>query len=291
MDISDEYVNNISSISGKESVINMDYSYLNKFFTRKALFDAVLSVNFDSNTYLNDVERNYQVLSESYRNEFFFKNVLFNKLVLGKYSLNTSAAFSEMVINNSKADFVLINHSNGTVFEIKTDLDNLDRLIYQINDYYTVFSEVYVVTSEKNYYPVYRLLKEVCPNVGIIVLNKRKYLSVRKKAIMDDSLLNYESIFKLLRKKEYETILLNQFKFLPETKPVYHFRACLTQFKKLDIGTAQKSTFQQLNNRNKMLDYGMLKKLPDSLRWLIYSGNFSIQQINEILIKLDREGG
>lgn len=107
---------------------------------------------------------------------------------------------------------------------------------------------------------------------------------------MDDSLLNYESIFKLLRKKEYETILLNQFKFLPETKPVYHFRACLTQFKKLDIGTAQKSTFQQLNNRNKMLDYGMLKKLPDSLRWLIYSGNFSIQQINEILIKLDREG-
>lgn len=183
MDISDEYVNNISSISGKESVINMDYSYLNKFFTRKALFDAVLSVNFDSNTYLNDVERNYQVLSESYRNEFFFKNVLFNKLVLGKYSLNTSAAFSEMVINNSKADFVLINHSNGTVFEIKTDLDNLDRLIYQINDYYTVFSEVYVVTSEKNYYPVYRLLKEVCPNVGIIVLNKRKYLSVRKRLL------------------------------------------------------------------------------------------------------------
>ncbi|WP_211237340.1 sce7726 family protein [Paenibacillus massiliensis] len=271
-------------------MIKVDYGYLNKFFTRKALVDAVFSSDFKPIIYLYEVEKNYQLLSDNYRNEFFFKNILFNKFILGKYSLNTSAAFSEVVINNSKADFVLINHSNGTVFEIKTDLDNLDRLIYQINDYYTVFNEVYVVTSEKNYYPVYKLLKDTCPNVGIIVLNKRKYLSVRKKANIDSSFLNHESIFKILRKKEYETILLNQFKFLPETKPVFHYKACLTQFKEIDISTAQKLAFQQLNNRNKSLDYGMLKNLPISLRWLIYSGNFSIQQLNEIYIRLNIEG-
>lgn len=91
---------------------------------------------------------------------------------MGKYSLSTTAALSEIVIESSKADLAIINHQKGTVYEIKTDLDNLDRLKYQLENYYNVFSEVYVVTSEKNYYPVYRYIKEFKSSVGIIVLTK-----------------------------------------------------------------------------------------------------------------------
>ncbi|MFC5530323.1 sce7726 family protein [Cohnella yongneupensis] len=260
---------------------------MNRFFTKKTLVETLYSKNFSSDSYLSELEKNYQTLNDEYRNEFYFKSILFNKLVLGKYSLNTSAAFSEIVIDNSKADFILINHHDGFVYEIKTDLDNLDRLIYQLNDYYKVFSTVYVVTTERNYYPVYKQLKELCPYVGIMVLTKRKHLSVRKKAIIDSRSLNHESLFKLLRKKEYETILLKKFGTLPVAKPVYYYRASLLQFRQIDVMEAQNLVFEQLNDRVETTEMGMLEKLPESIRWLVYSGKFSKQQLYEIFEKLN----
>ncbi|MBG9831980.1 sce7726 family protein [Bacillus mobilis] len=266
----------------------MNYMYLNRFFSRKYLIDMLSKEVFDAGLFNKELENNYKILNQHYRNEFFFKNTLFNKLVLGKYSVTTTSAFSEVVIGKSKADFVLINHSKGMVFEIKTDLDNLERLEHQLEDYYSAFSEVYVVTSEKNYYPVYKTLRGSNPSVGIIVLTDKGNLSVRKSAVENNSSLKYESLFKLLRKQEYEEILLAEFGCLPEVKPVQYFKTSLRWFKTLNLKDAQILVLNQLRKRKVVEDVKILKELPMSLRWIIYTGNFKPKEIRDIYNKLNQ---
>ncbi|MEK4508756.1 sce7726 family protein [Paenibacillus sp. FSL K6-2524] len=274
----------------KESKANVNHNYLNRFFTKKYLIDKIYSEEFVSDLFLQELEKNYKLLNSEYRNEFFYKSILFNKYIIGKYSLKTSTALSEIVIDNSKADFIVLNRSNGIVFEIKTELDNFDRLIYQLNDYYKVFSMVNVVASEKNYYPVYKLLKETNPNVGIIVLTKNKRLSVRKTPIRDDMALNHEALFKLLRKNEYEKIILYKFGFIPDVKPVHFFRTLLELFKQINIIEAQTLVFKELNKREKSGTIEIIKYLPESIRWLVYSGKYNEQTLHFICEKLNLRG-
>ncbi|WP_440960421.1 sce7726 family protein [Paenibacillus nitricinens] len=249
---------------------------------------TLFSENFSVNAFNEELEKNYTLLNQFYRNEYFYKSTLFNKLVLGKYSLNTTSAFSELTIGKSKADFVLINHKVGIVYEIKTDLDNLERLVYQLEDYTTAFSKVYVVTSEKNYYPVYKVTKESNLSVGIIVLTDDVRLSVKKEAVENDNNLNHEVLFKLLRKKEYEELLFSQFGCLPDVKPVQYFKISLQWFKALPIKEAQRLVLNQLRKRIVHYDVKILKGLPTPIRWLIYLSNIKHQElykIDEILKK------
>ncbi|WP_154663449.1 sce7726 family protein [Neobacillus dielmonensis] len=260
--------------------------YLNRFFSKKYLMTALFTDVFNTEEFNEEIKKNYNILTKDYRNEFFFKSTLFNKLVLGKYSLTTTSAFSEVVVGKSKADFVLINRNKGMVYEIKTDLDNLDRLVYQLGDYSSAFSEVYVVTSEKNYYPVYKVIKESNPSVGIIVLTNDVTLSVRKKAIENYSNLNHEILFKLLRKKEYEQILLLKFECLPDVKPVQYFKTSLQWFKTINIKEAQRLVFNQLRKRIDIEGIEILKGLPMPIRWLVYTSNFKYKELQEISDKL-----
>lgn len=270
-----------------ESVNRMNYMYINRFFSRKIFIESIFEDNFNSEVFKVEMANNYKALEKGYRNEFFFKNTLFNKLVLGKYSLNTTAAFSEIIIGNSKADFVIINQQIGKVYEIKTDLDNLDRLIYQLEDYYKVFQEVYVVTSEKNYYPVYKFIKEYKPTAGIIVLTDRITLSVRKQAIMSEGNLRHENLFKLLRKKEYEEILLKKFGRLPKVKPVEYFKVCLKWFMQLDINESQKLVFAQLKKRMDGENLKIIRDLPLPARWLVYTSNLTSKELDITYSKLN----
>ena len=120
---------------------------LNRIFTRNMLrhlidgkTDNVYSSVVRRYTSNPDEKNNRELLSEiycelknNYRNEYFYKNTLLNKLLLGVHSVNTTTALTEVAIAKSKADFVLIN-GKAVVYEIKTELDNLDRLSSQIDD-------------------------------------------------------------------------------------------------------------------------------------------------------------
>lgn len=264
----------------------MNYMYLNRFFTKKVLIEKISDKEFNKELFLKELNENYSVLENQYRNEFFFKNVLFNKYLLGRYSLNTTVALSEVVIGKSKADFCIINKQRGMLFEIKTDLDNLERLVNQISDYYKVFSYVTVVTTENNYYPVWRVVKEHFPTVGIIVLTDRITLSERKQAILNSSYLEYSKIFKLLRKNEYEQLIRMKFDVPIDVRPVEHYKLFYSYFKKIDILEAQKMVFSILKRRICLKDKDKLTSLPDSVRWLLYSANLKDNEFKEIKSKL-----
>lgn len=142
-------------------------------------------------------------MRNNYRNEYFYKNTLLNKLLLGVHSVNTTTALTEISIAKSKADFVLIN-GKAVVYEIKTELDNLERLSSQIDDYYKAFDHVAVVTYEKNLQQLWKVLDSIERPVGIYVLRKNGKLGTVRKPQKYANGLEKEAIFKLLRKSEYE---------------------------------------------------------------------------------------
>lgn len=260
----------------------MNYYQINKNFTKRNIFKLLSSEEFNLDLFNKKVEEDYLILSKNYRSEFFYKNTLFNKMIVGKYGLKTTSAISELMIKTSKADFIILNRNKGIVYEIKTDLDNLDRLVYQLLDYSYAFSELYVVTSEKNYYPVYKVVQKSIPTAGIIVLTNKVELSVRKKAEYYDRNLDHETLFKLLRKQEYQAILRKKYNRLPDVQPVKYFKECLMWFKMIDILEAQTLVFAQLKNRNHFDDIKLFKKIPPSIRWVIYSGDFTVDYLSKI---------
>lgn len=263
---------------------NTNSILLNRFFTRNTFKEAI---NGEENqTYIAAIRRYivdstgktneeciseiYQYLKNEYQNEYYYKNTLLNKLLLGVHSPHTTTALTEVPISNSKADFILIN-GKAVVYEIKTALDNFERLSGQIEDYYKAFSRVVVVTSEGNFDEVQRRLQN--SPVGICLLTSKGTLSVRKEPIEYNDMLSKTVMFKILRKKEYEQILLKLFGALPTVSQFEYYRVCQSLFESLQREEAYQVFIQALKLRTK-IDIVEYSKVPYELKFLIYFSNY-----------------
>lgn len=255
---------------------------LNRFFTQNtfsdlihfkdtSIYDAVIK------RYINDPEDKsnemliseiYSYMSDEYRNEYFYQNTLLNKLLLGKHSVNTTTALTQIPISKSKADFILIN-GKAVVYEIKTALDTFERLNTQVRDYYKAFNHVCVVTSEQQFDHACEILKNT--NVGIYCLTSQETLSKtkRREPIVDNSHLDYTTIFKILHKSEYENIIIQYFGELPKTSQVFYYEECLKRFSEIPIIDAYAMFLKELKKRNK-IEISNLNKVPYEIKSLIY---------------------
>lgn len=275
---------------------------LNRLFTQKVFFDMIDSSNStyvsvvkrfvnetenkDNSTVISEI---YQFMSKSYRNEYFYQNTLLNKLLLGKHSINTTTALTQVPVCKSKADFVLIN-GRAIVYEIKTELDTFNRLDKQLRDYFNAFSYVCVVTSESQYDRAVNILKNT--PVGIYALTSRNTISIkkRKEPVEDTSKLNHTAIFKLLHKREHEDILLKYFGMLPNAPQVFYYGECLKQFSKIPIKIAYRMAIEQLKKRNK-IEISKFEKIPYELKSLVYFSNPSLRDWKAINGFLNRKYG
>lgn len=257
---------------------------LNRFFTRntfKQLIDEGESpsyvaairryiVDYSSKTNEECISEIYQYLKSEYQNEYYYKNTLLNKLLLGVHSPHTTTALTEVPIGKSKADFILIN-GKAVVYEIKTALDNFDRLDRQIEDYYKAFSRVVVVASEENYDDVNQRLQN--SPAGICLLTKKGTLSIRKKPIECCDMLSKPIMFKILRKNEYEQILTKSFGLLPDVSQFEYYRTCQALFESIPTEVAYQKFIQALKMRMK-IDVVEYSKIPYELKFLIYFSNY-----------------
>lgn len=257
---------------------------LNRFFTQNVFFDLLRSNSNKNSTYgavvqrfiegPNNLENGaliseiYHFMSKSYRNEYFYQNTLLNKLLLGRHSLNTTTALTQIPISKSKADFILIN-GKAVVYEIKTELDTFDRLDTQLRDYYKGFNHVCVVTSESQYERALTLLGNT--PVGIYVLTSNNTIStkLRKEPIENNSSLDHTTIFKVLHKQEFERVLLDYYGKLPETSQAFYFGECLNQFSNIPILEAYTMSLKQLKCRNR-IETTTLAQIPYELKSLFY---------------------
>ena len=210
----------------------------------------------------------YCELKKNYRNEYYYKNTLFNKLLLGVHSVNTTTALTELTISKSKADFVLIN-GVGVVYEIKTELDNLERLKNQIDDYYKAFDHVAVVTYEENISQLTRVLDGTNKPVGIYVLRKNGKIGMIAKPRKYTGELDKNVIFKLLRKNEYEDILLQRYGDLPKTTQFKYYSACKELFVQIPIEETYLLVLKTLKRRMS-IEKECIKRIPYELKFLVY---------------------
>ena len=260
----------------------IDTYMINKIFT-VPYFDRMISENSVPESFSKCVKRYiktenatigeaiseiYHFMDCEYRNEYYYKNTILNQLLIKKHDLYNTAALTELPIGDSKADFIMIN-GRGVVYEIKTDLDNLLRLENQIKDYYKVFSYVYVVVGNKQLSHVKEFLKD--QKVGIYELTASGKLICRKKALCNKENLSYEAMFQVLRKAEFESILLKHFHKLPEVNSFQYYRECQKWLERVNIITLQKDVMKCLKARTLMLVENKLEeKVPYELRFYAY---------------------
>lgn len=225
-------------------------------------------VKTDETTIGEVISEIYHFMNCEYRNEYFYKNTIINQLLIKKHDLYNTAALTELPIGDSKADFIMIN-GRGVVYEIKTDLDNLLRLENQIKDYYKVFSYVYVVVGNKLLPRVKEFLKN--EKTGIYELTASGTLICRKKAFYNRDGLSYEAMFQVLRKAEFESIILKYFHKLPEVNNFRYYRECKKWLERINIITLQKDVMKCLKARTLMLMENKLEeKVPYELRFYAY---------------------
>lgn len=210
------------------------------------------------------LETMYSYLLNEYRCEYIYKNFITQKILLGRHSLNTSTLINEFRVGSSVADVVLIN-GKSTVYEIKTELDNPDRLQDQLADYQKAFPEIYLVVHHSGV-DTY-MEKLTGSHVGLIVLNRRNQLSVRKNAALNTQYLDITTMFKSLRKQEYSNIIKKAYGYVPDVPNMFYFKECLKLAKKLDAFEFNKLMGEELKKRKpKEKEIVSSNSIPDYLR-------------------------
>lgn len=239
-----------------------------------------------NSTYKKILGSLYLDLQSEYRSEYFYKNNLLNRFLLKQYSLSTTSVFNEFKIGSSIADFVLLN-GTARVFEIKTDLDGLEKLEKQLNDYKQFADLVYIVTSSK--YIDKLLLDYSNSTIGIIEFTQRNTFKEHKKAESNSSFFNHLTLFKSLRKAEYLDIVKSHFGYIPEVPNTKIFRACFELISSIDVIEFQILTFNKLKKRKiKCPDLLESEKTPFELKQICYTLDFSEQEYNSLYTFLNK---
>ena len=278
-----------------DGILSMDSNnsiLVNRFFTRNTLKELIEYGECETYTatikrYISDsselsnsecISRIYCFLKSQYQNEYYYKNTLLNKLLLGVHNPHTTTALTEVPVGKSKADFILIN-GKAVVYEIKTALDNFDRLSGQLDDYYKAFSYVAVVTAEENVEEIFNRLEN--SPVGIYILTRRGTLSERKKPEEYIEKLSCFDMFKILRKNEYESLLQSRFGTLPSESQFLYYRACLNWFDTIPVLDAYKLFLDALKKRS-VIDTNEFEKVPYELRFLVYFSHYKKEDYRKL---------
>jgi hypothetical protein len=120
----------------------------------------------------------YTHLSQHYRCEYVYKNEIANQLLLARHQHNSATLLRELPSDRSIADIVIVN-GNTAAYEIKTELDNFDRLANQAADYLKLYDCLYVVTHEG---AIPSLKQRLPEEVGLFVLNEAMQLEEARPA-------------------------------------------------------------------------------------------------------------
>ena len=215
-------------------------------------------------------------MSDNYCNEYIYKNSVLNKLLLKKYKLNSTTLLNELKIGKSIADLVFIN-GEVKIFEIKTDLDTLNRLEAQLADYKKIAEKIYIVVSSKHINSI--LLSYGESSFGIVELTSDLNLKTHKEADIDNAKFDHTTLFKLLRKVEYENIIKEKYGAVPQVPNTILFKSCLKLAQQIDVNEFQSLVFKQLKKR-KLREPELLTSIntPTELRFLCHSMDLDKKQ-------------
>lgn len=222
----------------------------------------------------------YQHLNTHYRNEYFYKNTIANKLLIERHDLNHTTLLNEFRIGGSIADLVMINGVN-TVYEIKTELDSPEKLSKQIQDYRRVSPKIYLVT----HYTLTRKYLELVGNcnIGVIGLSGDGECEIVQDANYDASFLNNTAMMQTLRKEEYSAILQSFYGALPNVSNIQFFRECERLSQDISTEVYHQFMMQELKKRKiKVIEKLNSLQTPFELRHICLSCNPSAEEYDQL---------
>ncbi|MEG8231604.1 sce7726 family protein [Pseudomonas orientalis] len=226
----------------------------------------------------------YTSLSAVYRNEYIYKAAIANRIVFGRHSPRTTAISIELPVRRSIVDVAIFN-GTSTAYEIKTSFDSPRRLATQTPDYLCAFDRVYIVTHPDSALSYAKICDE---RVGVLALDSRDRLKVVKAAADNKKNIDPRSIFRILRRDEYVSIL-ERLQSAPIDIPnglIAGF--CEELFSSLDADTAHRAFLMAMRQRTITEDnVRFVSALPDFLRVLGYSTPLSGLQRERILSVLN----
>lgn len=272
----------------------IDYKTLSILFNRNFLkkiikndYEEYMINVFDKSSYFPKEHKNiikildnlYCDFEKNYRCEYVYKNLITTKILIKKHSLESSVLISEMYVENSKADVVIFN-GTSTVYEIKTELDSLNRLKSQLNSYLKCFDKIYIVTTKEN---ILKLENNIPDKVGLIEVTKKNALKEYKKAKSNKENIDKNELFRLLRKNEIIS-LMDKLGYDVSSIP-----NCLLRneskkiFLTLDNSIAHDMAITEMRNRVvKKEQKKIIDKAPDSLKFFFIAEILNKKQCNYI---------
>lgn len=238
--------------------------YLNSIFNQTK-FDKRLERD---STVEESLSVTFRYLKKNYRNEYVFKTAIINEIIVKRHNFRNVAMLTEFPANNAKADIVILNGTSA-VYEIKSDLDNLERLTSQVTAYSEIFEHVNVVSNERN---IEKLQKFLPGFVGIHLLNDSFKIEEIKPPSSNLSILNPSLMFNSLRKPEYLRIIMDEYGYIPTVPNTQIFSECKKLFCELSLTKAHNYFLTVLKTRNfGVAQEKLIKKTRYDLRSLLFS--------------------
>lgn len=225
----------------------------------------------------------FNLLKISYRCEYYFKAQLISKIVFGRHSPRTASALLEFPMGASVADVLVVNGTTS-VYEIKTDLDNFDRLESQLSQYGTRAEYTTVVVSDSRASQIQTVLP---PWVGVLALRKNGALASVRPPIsrLDDVVPEHQ--FQMLRTEEARRVVATQrdVDIKAPTGPAWTLLR--EEFQKMDSGQSNSGVVRELRKRGALPPlFAAADHFPQSLRALAYAQPLSRKAQLNILDEL-----
>lgn len=231
-------------------------------------------------------ERAYELLAHRYPIEY----VLLNEALCEEMK---AASFihvlREFAISGCKADLSVFHRRSATGVEVKSQFDRLDRLPLQLKSYQQAFATTFVVVAPQH---LRRVLDESPAEVGVRVVSASGLQEVRP-ACESWELIRHDALFAMLRKREYLRLVHDRYGVCPSVPSTKIYRACLAQFRKIDVKEAVALVSETIWARGVALEAveKHVRRLPKSLRALAMTANFTPPELLKLGQILELEAG
>lgn len=187
----------------------------------------------------------YDYLKNNYRCEYVYKNEIARQLLLKKHPDKSATLLREVASDKAIADIVIVN-GHTIAYEIKTELDNFDRLNNQLESYSKLYDQVFVVTHAG---ALQTMEQHLLPFVGVIVLDEQTQLTEERPAQEISHLFDPLKAVVTLRQAELIAAWEERLGKLPimGTASIYGF--CREWYEQLDSDEARLVFYKALKSR------------------------------------------
>jgi hypothetical protein len=262
MNIAEKYRPSVSKIFSPLVMNNLSLTGHSDYLTELCKNSLIIKQINSKLTLAQFFDIIYDFLYRRYRTEYIYKNVIANKILIGRHSLNTAKMLTEFRVGKCKADVIVLN-GTSTVYEIKSEYDNFSRLNVQIKSYLEVFDFINVITTSSQANKICNLIPN---NVGVLILTDKNTISTFREAISNKENVNPEILFDSLRKDEYLAVIKEFYNKIPQVPNTLIHTECKKLFSKIPATKAHNMAMYQISKRMQTdLIKDFLLKAPSSL--------------------------